>query len=565
MIPDNFKILFGRACAKLASGFCDLRRSGWFDKWLLLAVAIGVILGAQGFTWGRYDCLNLDRMALRKMITASRPPFHPGSFVKPPFYTYMNHFVAHVPASTVSRNLLWLEPGQRKQIYYHMRLALARSLNLAFFAGCTVMLFGLVRGAWGPGAARLASLLFATSAGFVPYQVFLTTDLALVFMMLASFACAVKIVDNPGMGISIAAGLLAGLAAATKYNGLIVAVALPVAHLLASRGNPLLACVKRPAAWVCGLCVPVGFLIGNPYTLLDWPTFSADFLYNYKVTPVYNGATAGTGYGAFFRAFIEILGWPGSVFVLLATLVGLVALRSARGRNGAHLWLLSAVVFCAYTMKIGSFPRMETRFVIPAAPFAILLAAAGFSALLRAKWLTVPAFAMIAFYNVACGWQVGIAFRKDPRMRALDYAGAHLEDQATVEVSGSIPRIQDLPGKKLKIIRIPTGLERRENFTKMFAADQDIQAGIARWEAKTDISWFSREARKQRNPDWIFWSTIDLESIARKYYEELFEKGSVYEVVFDEPPVVFPPWSYPRHTEFIRSRVTIWKKTPGQL
>jgi hypothetical protein len=311
--------------------------------------------------------------------------------------------------------------------------------------------------------------------------------------------------------------------------------------------------------------VPVGFLIGNPYTLLDWPTFSADFLYNYKVTPVYNGATAGTGYGAFFRAFIEILGWPGSVFVLLATLVGLVALRSARGRNGAHLWLLSAVVFCAYTMKIGSFPRMETRFVIPAAPFAILLAAAGFSALLRAKWLTVPAFVMIAFYNVACGWQVGIAFRKDPRMRALDYAGAHLEDQATVEVSGSIPRIQDLPGKKLKIIRIPTGLERRENFTKMFAADQDIQAGIARWEAKTDISWFSREARKQRNPDWIFWSTIDLESIARKYYEELFEKGSVYEVVFDEPPVVFPPWSYPRHTEFIRSRVTIWKKTPGQL
>jgi hypothetical protein len=42
-------------------------------------------------------------------------------------------------------------------------------------------------------------------------------------------------------------------------------------------------------------------------------------------------------------------------------------------------------------------------------------------------------------------------------------------------------------------------------------------------------------------------------------------KGSGYEVVFDEPPVEFPAWSYPRHTEFIRSRVTIWKKTPGQL
>jgi hypothetical protein len=364
------------------------------------------------------------------------------------------------------------------------------------------------------------------------------------------------------MGISVAAGLLAGLAAATKYNGLIVAAALPVAHLLASRGNPVLACLKRPSAWVCGLCVPVGFLLGNPYAVLDWPTFSSDFMYNYKVTPVYNGVTEGNGYAAFFRAFLEILGWPGSVLVVVAAAVGLIAMRGDRTKKGLQLWVLSAVVFVAYTWKMGSFPRMETRFVLPSAPFAILLASSGFAWLFRAKWWAISPFAALLCYNIACGWQVGTMFRLDPRMNSLAYAKAHLDDQATVEVSGSIPRLQDLPGKKLNTMKIPTGIERHAHFTKMFEKDPAMTASVDRWESKADIEWFSPEARKARNPGWIFWSTIDLENAVRERYEALFQKGSGYDVVFDATSPEFPWWSYPRRTEFLRSRVTVWKKTP---
>ena len=260
---------------KKVSSFAS--RCGLRDKWLLLAVVLGLALGVQGLGWGRYNCLNVDAMAFRNIFAKDRPPMHPGEFLKPPFYTYVNHFVARLPATAVSSLVFWEGVKERAEIYFRLRLFLARCLNLAIFAATVAMVFAVVRSYYGLEAARVAALLLATSAGLVCYQIFLTTDLALVFMMMASFVCSCLVARKPAMGISVAAGLLAGLATATKYNGLAVAVALPVAHLLGSRGNPLLACLKRPAAWACGFAVPVGFLIGNPYAVLDWPKFHSDF------------------------------------------------------------------------------------------------------------------------------------------------------------------------------------------------------------------------------------------------------------------------------------------------
>ena len=165
-------------------------RLGLRDKWLLLAVVLGFALGVQGLGWGRYDCLNVDAMAFRNIFSKSRPPMHPGEFLKPPFYTYVNHFAARLPATAISASAFWMGQKERNEFYFLLRLFLARSLNLALFAGAVALIFAVVRKYFDLAAARVSALLFATSAGFVPYQIFLTTDLALVFMMLTSFACA---------------------------------------------------------------------------------------------------------------------------------------------------------------------------------------------------------------------------------------------------------------------------------------------------------------------------------------------------------------------------------------
>lgn len=541
-----------------------LRTSRLRDWWLLAAIGAGLLLGAQGFWWGRYDCLNLDRMALRNVALKSRPYLHPKTFVKPPFYTYMNHFLARLPAEAISKKMFWLDGSGRKQAFLRIRLALARAWNLVLFAGCVAMVYGLVKESSGIPAARLSAALFATSAGFVPYQVFLTTDLAVIFMMLASFVCAVRIVRNPGMGISVAAGLLAGLAAATKYNGLIVAAALPVAHLLASTGgNPLLACLRRPSAWACGLAVPAGFLIGNPYCLLDWPAFLSDFLFNYRVTPVYSGPAVGTGYGNYFLAFQEIFGWPASLFLAAAILAAAVCVvRTRRAGEGWKILLLALVVAGIYTWGIGSFPRIETRFVLPAAPFVLVLASAGFAKFFQwGKTATVAAATALILYNLVCGWLVGGMFRNDPRSEALAFAEREIPPSAIIEVSGSVPRVQDLPNRKLQITSIPIGIARDEYFSKMFSGDKEMEAATARWSVHEKPDWFLPGARESRKTGWVLWCTIDMDENARPDYSRLREGRAGFDIVYDREGPKVPDWAYPKKTEFLRNRMTIWKKS----
>ena len=539
-------------------------RWGVLDRWLLLAVVLGFAMGVQGFGWGRYDCLNVDAMAFRNIFSKSRPPMHPGEFLKPPFYTYVNHFAARLPATALSGAVFWKDKKERNELYFQLRLLLARSLNLALFAGTVAAVFAVVRMYFGTASARVAALLFATSAGFVCYQIFLTTDLALVFMMMASFACSCVIARNPAMGISVAAGLLAGLASATKYNGLSVAVALPLAHLMGSRGNPVLACLKRPAAWVCGLAVPVGFLIGNPYAVLDWPKFHSDFYYNYTTTPVYGGQTTGTGYAAFFQTIPEILGWPATAIVICGLAAGLAGLVLNRRRNDAwKLSLLALAVFALYTWKIGEFPRMTTRFVLPMTPFVLILAAAGFGLLSRAKWISLPLLAAAVVYNLACGWWVGELFRKDPRMRMLDVVREQIVGGSVVEVSKSIPSISLMPDRDIRMVKMPGAIERGAQFDKMFADNPEMQKLSGKWKSKEGPEWFTKESRDKRGSGWIIWSSNDVEKIVSAEYRALFDPASGFEVVFDGASPVRPRWAYPHQPDFIVNRATVWKKIPS--
>lgn len=570
--PQIVQSRFQYAPGRVRAGLSALaRRYGLKDGFLLLAVVLGIFLGAQGLGWGRYDCLNLDKMAFKNIFAGERRPFEPATYVKPPFYTYLCHFAARVPAMTVSSLFFWKPSNERYTIFLVVRTILARALNLAMFALCVLAVFMLVREFYSTGAARVAALVLATSAGFVPYQIFLTTDLAVTFMMLASFLFAVKIIGNPSMRYSVAAGLLAGLAAATKYNGLAVAAALPMAHLLAGwkpavpgfrkLWNPVAAALRRRSAWVCGLCVPLGFLIGNPYALIDWPKFKADFLYNYTVTPVYSGLIEGTGYAKFFHAFYEIFGVPGTWLLGLGLGLGVLAILSRPAKwQGWPLWLSALAVFALYTWKIGAFPRVETRFVLPAAPFFLLLAAAGFPLLLKARLVFVLAITLLLAYNLASGWWTGRLFAGDPRNAVPQFAATHLQNGGVVEWSKSNPRLEGLP-KKVKTHEIKTGLERAAMFKEMFENDPEMLARVGANEVQTDLDWFSIGRRKERNPDYVIWCDIDLDEITRPHYDALFGPESGYRVVYDARSPILPDWVYPRRTEFTRNRTTIWEKT----
>jgi len=557
------KIFLSEVFQKARSGFfVFLKKHGLLDPFLAFALFAGFCLGLQGLTWGRYDCMNLDKMAFRQVLSKDRPLLHPGGFLKPPFYTYATHFLAKVPAQTFASNLFFLDKETRWELYLRLRLSLARVLNMLLFASTTLFLFGMIRSFFGVFSARTASLLWATSAGLLPFQIFLTTDLPVVFMMLAAFVFAVQIAREPTMRASVLAGLLTGLAAATKYNGLVVAVALPVAQLMGSRGNPFWASFKRPAAWVCGLVVPVGFILGNPYSVLDWKGFWQDFRYNYVTAPVYGGEDPTLyGYRRFFELFGEIFGLPGCLLLLVGVVFGAVVIWRGRKEGDAwKLWLLALAVFVVYTGKMGAFPRVETRFVLPVAAFLLLLAAPGFFVFSRVKVLFVPVFGLLLVYNIGCGIVVGGLFRNDPRMRAMQILMEAPEQKMRVELSRSLQSIRYYPWKEIKVDVHPLGIERSENFSKLFSGEEGVEASVKRIEQKETKEWYSFESRAQRNPDWIAWTTGELEEIVKPYHEALFSGGSGYELVYDAASDPIPWWAYPSGADFMKGRTSVWRR-----
>ena len=556
-IIENFsKKTFVIICDILAK---LIRKRGLKDPYFLASIAIGIFLAIPGFTWGEYDCLNLDRMAFKNIFSGERRPFEPSSYVKPPFYTYMSHFLARVPAMTFANACFFKEKQERYEIFLRLRTSFARCLNMIFFALCTTAIFILARAFYSLFAARAAALLFASSCGFIPYQVFLTTDLAVVFMMLASFVFAVKILRNPSMANSIIAGLLAGLACATKYNGLAVAAALPLAHLLAGgNGNLILKAIKRKSAWVCGLCVPLGFILGNPYAVIDWPKFKSDFFYNYTVTPVYSGFSNGAGYLKFFHSFYEIFGFLGVWLVLLCLTSGIFwLLLNYRKTSAWMLWLLAALVLFLYTYKIGAFPRMETRFVLPAAPFALILAIPGIEAFRKIKLVFLPGLAAVVVFNFISGFYIGRLFFEDPRNVAIDYYKKHLRQGFIMEYSESLPKPEALKvqGTSLKM---RSGLERAKLFEIMFQDDQGMLTMVRNKENQIKPEWFSMNERKKRGTDFVIWSSIDLEEVVRQHYNDLFDESNGYKKIYDESSPKVPDWVYPKYTEFLRNRTTIW-------
>ena len=536
-----------------------IKKYGLKDPVLIAALAIGVLFALPGFSWGKYDCLNLDRMAFRGIFSENRRPFEPSSYVKPPFYTYINHFAAVLPAKFFRNLYFFGDKNAQAELFLRLRTSFSRSLNIAFFALCTAAIFVLARSAYSLWTARIASLLFASSCGFIPYQIFLTTDLAVVFMMMASFLFAVKIIANPNMFNSVTAGILAGLACATKYNGLAVAAALPVAHILAGRGgNLLFEAVKRKSAWICGLCVPLGFIIGNPYSIIDWKNFKSDFIYNYSVTPVYNGFSSGTGYSKFFQSFYEIFGVPGTWLAIICCSTGIIWIfRNKNNTGAANIWLLASAVFAFYAYKIGSFPRIETRFVIPAAPFLVIITFSGIEAYRNFKVIFTPIIAGIVAFNLLCGFYISRLFAEDPRNVAIDYYKKYLKEGFVMEYSESLPKPEAL-NVKGKCMKMQMGLERVEKFREMFKKDENLLSMVEKKENQVDAEWFSIAERKKRGTDFVIWSTIDLEGIIQKHYEILFDESNGYKKIYDASSPATPDWVYPKNTEFLRNRTTIW-------
>jgi 4-amino-4-deoxy-L-arabinose transferase-like glycosyltransferase len=203
----------------------DDQSSRGVDPAVAIALLLALLFCLHGIFWGRVECWNRDQMALRDLAG-----LRPGQYEKPPFHTYLNHLLVVEPIKLPMR-LAHVPQDRRNQANGAMLLG-SRLLVLGLYLGTIVFAYAISLRCYGLVAARIIALLFATSAGFIAYAHFLTADAPLLFWMMAAFFFGNQIALSGKLSHYLWCGFLAGIATATKYNGLAVGIVLVVAHFL---------------------------------------------------------------------------------------------------------------------------------------------------------------------------------------------------------------------------------------------------------------------------------------------------------------------------------------------
>jgi len=219
---------------------------------------------------------------------------------------------------------------------------------------------------------RLVALLGAFFLAFAYLHVrdshFGTTDVPVTFFLIASYVGLAAVWDSSSARHATWAGLFAGLAASTKYMGVLLWVPMTLVRLL----SPALPERSRPAALnriliFFGLAFFAAFLAGTPFALVELGRIRGDFVreiravwaFGYPLPPawIYH-LTVSLRYG---------LGLP----LLGAALAGgLVLIR--RDWEKACLFMSFPLL---YYVLMGRGNRDFVRYAIPLIPFLCVMAA----------------------------------------------------------------------------------------------------------------------------------------------------------------------------------------------
>lgn len=543
------------------------------DPLLVAALSLAFLFCLQGITWGRVEDWNRSSIALRGLRA-----LRPSDYMKPPFHTYVNHVFVVWPITAALK--IAQVPTERMKIANSAKLIGSRLVTIALYLGTIALAYGFSRRSYGRFSAAIIAFAFATSAGFVAYARYLTVDMPLLFWMLAAFWAAHRLISDPSTRNYAIAGFLTGIATATKYNGVAVGIALLVAHLLATKGESLRRIVLNRQLGIGVSMVLLGFLFGCPTVLYEPKRFWHDFIYNYTVAPRYSGQPDRANYVGALGRIPEVVGMPGAILIAgLAILSCILILRRRDFSDAATRgFTLSSAVFLLYFLKIGAFPRAETRYVLPAIPFMILMIGPALQTLERRKWI-LALLLPVLIYNCVCSYLVGKRFNDDPRLKAQLWMVNNVPRGSVIESSGTCPHWSKLPNfdaseinlgrpdrpsppaQDITDLRLPLMPGRVELFRKVFP--EWVQPLVAEKEGNPDPGLFTAAALEKRNPNYITIYSPDYRvpgEMVRRYYGDLLTGKFSYAIVFDADTPRAPKWIYPRTIDHLRGRITILQR-----
>ena len=246
-----------------------------------------------------------------------------------------------------------------------------RTLSATLGTATVVVVFGIARRLWDEATGLVAALFLALAFLHVRESHFGTTDVTMTFFVVLSVGLLLRAHDTRRPALFAAAGLVGGLAAATKYNGVLLFVPLAASAIVhaAESGTQRWAALFDRRLWLFAGGFLATFLIGVPFIVLDNTAFNAAMA---ELWHSMLNATPQLALTSGWRHHLEISLRYGLGLPLLATgLAGTVLVLARETRTG--VLLLSFPL--AYFAVAGSLEYLFPRYTMPVVPFLAIVAA----------------------------------------------------------------------------------------------------------------------------------------------------------------------------------------------
>ncbi len=361
---------------------------------LILSAAFLVRLGGMWFGLPyahHWDEPKVIHNVFRMMKTGD---FHPRGFFHTSGYTYLQlpgAFVHYLYLTNQGKltsleeiKTVW-DTGWYWTISHPSFYVWARVLTVILGTGTIFLVYKIGSKIYDKKAGLLAALFLAVAFGHIEHSRSITSDVPVTFFDTFAVLAAVNLVLTGKRKWYVLAGILAGYAAATKYNNVLILTALLAAHLLNQHKKHTF----DKDLLIGALCFVAGFLVGSPYSILDPREFAENVSFHlyYFGEPhapgMYPGLMQGMAdYGKYM--FYTGLGKSLAILACLGIFLGLFK------KLKTHLVLLVFPVI--YFLFVSSQTYRGERFAIPLMPFLALFAASGLYIFTQFIFYRVPKF-----------------------------------------------------------------------------------------------------------------------------------------------------------------------------
>jgi Dolichyl-phosphate-mannose-protein mannosyltransferase len=341
---------------------------------MIVAVALrvwGIGFGLPGAT-ARPDETQVAGPAVGYLSGDLRPPF----FQWPALFQYLVA-AAYAAYAVLGRPLTGLASiaafAESRRQHLAPFLYVSRALSMLCGAATVWLVHRIGRRLFDETVGVVSALFLAVAFLHVRDSHFGVADVPMTALVVASVLLILNWQERGGASRALAAGVVAGLAGAMKYNGLGACVAFgaawPLRLLDTRRDHPGATTRLSLELMAYGVGVLVAFFGTSPYILIDWPRFVADVReVRSTLANGPGGIVLERGWVYFARVVLPAaLGWP--MFVLgVAGAVGLLATAWRR-----------AVVLLAFPVAYYAFAGhgygVFARHMLPVVPFLCITAA----------------------------------------------------------------------------------------------------------------------------------------------------------------------------------------------